>query len=510
MTTKRMILGAFLVGTALGWHGVGIGAEVLSELPQLNLAPKDVTVSGISSGAFMAVQFGVAHSSTVRGIAATAGGPYFCAGKDSWGGAGVDKVMQRCMQGDPAYPAVDITAADLKASADAASRWAKAGAIDPLSNLKSSSVWIFHGYNDGIVKKPVSDALENWMLMFVPPEQVFYKENLPAAHAQISASCSQTKAKTCNRCDQTGGNYINMCAPDGAVYDAAGAALQMFYGPMQRVTSSALSSTLVEFSQAGYARHEGKPVEAYKIAIANTGFLYVPASCKAGAACKLHIAFHGCGQNADSIGTDFAKGAGYNEWADANQLVVLYPQTKAVVSAPITPFNPQGCWDWWGYNDFGYDDVGHYATRQGDQIDTVWQMVQRLLSSNAVSSAAENVTVSAPAAIKVVDLSHRQVSLAWRSVPGATGYHVYRGDPAVRVTLKPLSLPVYVDRDVSPAKRFSYRVSALSGSGEESPQTPPVSAQTAKAPPTNCDPYFSIAGNRTVDKKNLPTSKTCP
>jgi poly(3-hydroxybutyrate) depolymerase len=43
-----------------------------------------VTVSGISSGGFMAVQLHVAHSSTVKGAGVLAGGPYYCAQGNLW------------------------------------------------------------------------------------------------------------------------------------------------------------------------------------------------------------------------------------------------------------------------------------------------------------------------------------------------------------------------------------------------------------------------------------------
>jgi hypothetical protein len=39
-----------------------------------------VTVSGLSSGAYMAVQHGVIYSSKVLGVGAVAGGPFWCAG----------------------------------------------------------------------------------------------------------------------------------------------------------------------------------------------------------------------------------------------------------------------------------------------------------------------------------------------------------------------------------------------------------------------------------------------
>ena len=43
----------------------------------------------------------------------------------------------------------------------------------------------------------------------------------------------------------------------------------------------------------------------------------------------------------DRIGSGdaFAAGAGYNEWAEANKLLVLYPQ---VASSKIAPMNPNG------------------------------------------------------------------------------------------------------------------------------------------------------------------------
>ena len=44
-------------------------------LPALNLDASQTTVSGISSGAFMAVQMAVVHSAGVAGVAATAERP---------------------------------------------------------------------------------------------------------------------------------------------------------------------------------------------------------------------------------------------------------------------------------------------------------------------------------------------------------------------------------------------------------------------------------------------------
>jgi len=39
----------------------------------------------------------------------------------------------------------------------------------------------------------------------------------------------------------------------------------------------------------------------------------------------------------------FARHTGYNEVAELNNIILIYPQATAIVD------NPLGCWDWWGY-----------------------------------------------------------------------------------------------------------------------------------------------------------------
>src|SRR5712671_5790982 len=48
-------------------------------LGSYNADTKESSISGISSGAFMAVQFGVSWSSIVKGVGVIAGGPFYCA-----------------------------------------------------------------------------------------------------------------------------------------------------------------------------------------------------------------------------------------------------------------------------------------------------------------------------------------------------------------------------------------------------------------------------------------------
>ena len=92
----------------------------------------------------------------------------------------------------------------------------------------------------------------------------------------------------------------------------------------------------------------------------------------------MHVAFHGCRQSVEAIGERFVREAGFNRWADANGMIVLYPQTtrrNGWSGAGLRwsfVFNPRGCWDWWGYTGPGY------ATKAGPQIAAVKAMVDRL------------------------------------------------------------------------------------------------------------------------------------
>ena len=86
----------------------------------------------------------------------------------------------------------------------------------------------------------------------------------------------------------------------------------------------------------------------------------------------MHVSFHGCNQYAEAVGKAYVEQTGLNNWADSNNMVVVYPQTRKSLFMPL---NPQGCWDWWGYT--GED----YATRSGEQINAVRDIVLGLSSN---------------------------------------------------------------------------------------------------------------------------------
>src|SRR5690348_413183 len=101
-------------------------------LPKLGADADAITVSGVSSGAYMAVQFHVAHSRMVRGAAAIAGGPYYCGQGSQW------TAYYNCMT--PGFFTPIPSVAFLKAQTEAL---AQAHAIDSTSNLAGARVWLF-------------------------------------------------------------------------------------------------------------------------------------------------------------------------------------------------------------------------------------------------------------------------------------------------------------------------------------------------------------------------------
>jgi hypothetical protein len=72
---------ASLIYTAIAMSP--LAAEPIA-LRSYNAPIGESSISGVSSGAFMAVQFGTAWSSIIKGVGVVAGGPYWCAKADAY------------------------------------------------------------------------------------------------------------------------------------------------------------------------------------------------------------------------------------------------------------------------------------------------------------------------------------------------------------------------------------------------------------------------------------------
>ncbi|HLX36394.1 MAG TPA: PHB depolymerase family esterase, partial [Candidatus Binataceae bacterium] len=145
-------------------------------------------------------------------------------------------------------------------------------------------------------------------------------------------------------------------------YDSEQVWMSEFFGTLKPKNTGALSGSIIPFDQNEFAPND----DASAIDMDTTGYAFVPHQCSSGKTCGLILALHGCNQYYGAVGSDFIDEAGINEWADTNDIVVLYPQTI------MSTANPEGCWDWWGYlND------ANYAQKSGPQMQALYLMVNR-------------------------------------------------------------------------------------------------------------------------------------
>jgi hypothetical protein len=320
-------------------------------LPALGTAIDETTVSGISSGAYMAGQFQVAHSKIVKGAAIIAGGPYGCA-ESAFAGVlrgrvaemvNATKAVSGCMQNAMALWGVPNPAL----LADKTESLAKSGAIDPVDGVKEDRVYLFSGQSDRLVVPAIVEAARDYyMKLGVPAAQIKFVSDLPAGHGFVTESAGAS-------CERTAEPFVVDCD-----YDQAKDLLTHVYGALEPPSHS-LQGQYVPFDQWRYGAGSGATT------LSERGTVYVPDACRT-AQCRVHIAFHGCAQNETAVGDAFVKRTGFARWADTNRIVVLFPQAKA------TPSNPQGCWDWWGFTS------PDYLTKGAPQILATYGMLQRL------------------------------------------------------------------------------------------------------------------------------------
>jgi len=203
--------------------------------------------------------------------------------------------------------------------------------------------------------------------------------------------------------------------------------------------------------------------------------------------CRVHVVFHGCKQYAGNVGDAVYRHAGYNEWAETNRIIVLYPQTQAT----LFPVNPKGCFDWWGLSN-SLSRNAEFARKTGYQISAVKAMLDRL-AQNYVASG-QNDTFGTPQYFQGPDTTANSVELGWLPNNAAAGFNVYRSSastgPFTKLNTTLVSGASFVDQQLSPNTTYYYQVTALNTQGAESAPTATVAAVTAGDPPA-CDAYFS-------------------
>lgn len=335
----------------LGSVSLPLGPSAAAELPRLGIKLNETSVSGFSSGAYMAGQLQVAHSKDIVGAGIVAGGPFACAETDAaklfaywpvviWQNA--TRAANLCMKvawGTPDPGKLVGRAKELAAADD----------IDALEGLADDKVYLFSGEQDATVRREVVIAAKDFYTAAgVGAERIAVVEG-EGGHAFLTES----EGTACGLSEDP---FVSDCD-----YDQVEAILTWIYGPLSPPSPSPQGAFVV-FEQTPFAGGEAN-------GLSTEGVVYVPPACASGGDCRLHIALHGCKQARESVGDAFIEKSGFANWADTNRLVVLFPQVAGSV------LNPNGCWDWWGYT--GLDYLG----KDAPQIKSIWAMVEQLAAA---------------------------------------------------------------------------------------------------------------------------------
>lgn len=324
-------------------------------LPTFHALSNETSISGLSSGAFMASQFHVAYSKDLIGVGIVAGGPWNCAGSNPLKLpmlTAATTCMNPCEFGictPLSYPNVSYLVEQAKLEA-------KNNHIDDLNYLQDDRIYLFSGNQDKTVITGVVDTTaEFYKNLGVENNNITYNKSIDAGHAFITNNPKDTK------CNKTQAPYINDC-------DIAQAEdlLNVIY---QDLNSSAkkkeLTGKLIAFDQSEFMN----PLET---SMDKEAFVYVPKNCN-DQQCRIHVVMHGCQQGASKIGTEYITDTGYLEVADTNNIIVLFPQVGSSM------INPKGCWDFWGYST---KNLELYYRKAAPQMMAIKSMIDRLIGTS--------------------------------------------------------------------------------------------------------------------------------
>eukprot|EP00343_Euplotes_focardii_P002838 CAMPEP_0205805584 /NCGR_PEP_ID=MMETSP0205-20121125/8859_1 /ASSEMBLY_ACC=CAM_ASM_000278 /TAXON_ID=36767 /ORGANISM="Euplotes focardii, Strain TN1" /LENGTH=254 /DNA_ID=CAMNT_0053077051 /DNA_START=239 /DNA_END=1000 /DNA_ORIENTATION=- len=236
----------------------------------------------------------------------------------------------------------------------AAQGFANLGFIDNLSNLVGSKVYIFSGQRDSVVWTRVAKKNE-----------VFFKQLGADIETEYSIDAEHTFPTDFfgPSCGKLSSPFINNCNFKGSKY------------ALEHIMDVALSPK-IEYKESNLQSFDQKKYNPGRTSsFANEGMVYVPDGCK-DKECPLHVAFHGCAQTVKDIGLDYVYGTGFLGLAEANNIIVLFPQVQ---SSNLFPMNPKGCWDWWGYSEAMPIPVQWtFPTNRGTQTRAIYSMIKDL------------------------------------------------------------------------------------------------------------------------------------
>jgi len=129
--------------------------------------------------------------------------------------------------------------------------------------------------------------------------------------------------------------------------------------------------------------------------------------------------------------------------------------------------NPNGCWDWWGYNT---GSANNYDTKTGVQMVAIQKMIEWV--------GGKYSPIDPPTNLGASNVGNTSLTLTWSSSSGASGYNIYRNN----VKVNTVTGTSYQDTGLASGTTYSYYVTALGSSGGESSPSNTIQATTTGTP----------------------------
>ena len=258
---------AFLSLAVLG--GLGLlaaplqAARAAEDLPRLGVTLPATSVSGLSSGAYMAGQIELAHSKDIVGAGIVAGGPFACAETASgqlfpyW----PIVMWQNASQAANACMKVSWGVPDAEKLAKRAKELAEDGKIDELSGLADDKVYLFSGNEDQTVERQVVEAAKRFYTASGVPEGSVTLVEKEGGHAFMT----ETEGTACGLSKEP---YVSDCD-----YDQAKAILEWIYGTPLADPSPSPTGKFIIFDQSPFSQGVANGLAA-------EGVVYVPADLR--------------------------------------------------------------------------------------------------------------------------------------------------------------------------------------------------------------------------------------
>ena len=184
----------------LSAHAYGYPAPY-PPLPALNIDISETSVSGLSSGGFMAVQLAVAYSSIIKGVGVVAAGPYYCSQNDLL----IATSRCSCTIQPSSACQVSQTSTNVPKLVSLTRASSASHIIDDVSNITRQRIVTLSGASDATVPTPVVTQLQQfYAALDVPAQSISKIELADAGHTMptmnYGLACATSESPFIGRC----------------------------------------------------------------------------------------------------------------------------------------------------------------------------------------------------------------------------------------------------------------------------------------------------------------------